>query len=177
MAVKLNLLPEDYALSGPVAQIVKFSRPATVIALALFLVMSVGMVGFFIFSSVSLNNLSNQNSSLVSQISAQNSSQQQIVLLKDRLSNIKKVQSLPSVTKNLTNIDAVMGKLTGDSLIAELDVDAQKTNASLIFKSNSDLTNFLSSLSTNTAFSSITLTGFNYSPSSGYEVNLSFIGK
>lgn len=177
MAVKLNLLPTDYSLAGPIGQIVKASRPLSVISLALFLVMAVGMGGFFIFSSISLNNLNTQNSALENQIQAQASAQQQVVLLKDRIGQIKKVQALPGASKNLNNIDPVLSLLSGNSLASELDVDSQKTSVSLIFKSNSDLVSFLKGLYADKVFSSITLSGFNYNPSAGYQVDLSFVGK
>jgi len=177
MAVKLNLLPENYTLTGPIGQIVKFARPVNVILLALFLVTALGMGGFFIFSSLSLRSLSAGNDSLKKQIQAQSAAQQQIVLLKDRISKIKTVQGLPTATKNLTNIDPILALITGNSILSELNVDSQKVTATIVFKSNSDLTNFLKSIDSNITYSSVSLGTFNYSPATGYQVNLSFIKK
>lgn len=177
MAVKLNLLPQDYALTGPVGKIIKFIRPLNVILLALFLVMAIGMGGFFIISSVSLKNIGVANDNLKNQIQAQGAAQQQMTLLKDRLSKIKTVQALPTSLKNLANVSPLLTPLTGDSLVSELGVDSQKTTASITFKSNPDLTNFVKSLGGVKSFTSITLGTFSYSPSSGYLMTLDFKGK
>lgn len=177
MAVKLNLLPADYALTGPVRQLVKAARPLNVILLALFFVTAIGMGGFFIFSSISLNNLAKENNSLKSQIQAQSTAQQQIVLLKDRLSQIKTVQAVPSASKNFDKISPILNLVTGSSFVSELGVDSQKTTSSVIFKSNSELTNFLKNVSSNTAYSTVTLGTFNYSPVMGYQVGLIFTSK
>jgi len=177
MAVKLNLLPENFSLPGPMRQLVKVARPLNVILLLLFLVTALGMGGFFIFSSVSLNGLVSENNNLKKQIQAQSVAQQQIVLLKDRLAQIKLAQAVPNATKNLNKVDPILALVKNDSLLSELVVDFQKTTASIIFKSNSDLTDFFKSVSSNSDYSNISLGTFNYSPVIGYQVNLGFVSK
>lgn len=177
MAVKLNLLPSDYALTGPVRQIINIARSLNVILLALFFVTGIGMGGFFIFSSISLNGLTKENNSLKTQIQAQSVAQQQIVLLKDRLAQIKSVQAIPSASKNFGKISPILNMVTGNSYISELGVDSQKTTASVIFKSSSELTNFLKSVSSDKTFSAVSLGTFNYSPIMGYQVGLNFTNK
>ncbi len=177
MAVKLNLLPTDYALTGPVGQIIKFARPLNVILLALFLVMVVGMGGFFIFSSLSLKNLATGNDGLKKQIQAQSAAQQQMVLLKDRLSKIKTIQGIPTATQNLKDINPLLALITGNSFLSEFSVDSKKATATIVFKSNSELTSFLKAVNSNTSYSSIALGTFNYSPVAGYQVSLNFVKK
>ena len=177
MAVKLNLLPEGFALTGPLGQVVKVVRSLNVILLALFLVMVIGMGGFFIFSSISLNNLNTANKNLENQIDAQSTAQQQIVLLKDRLGQIKTVQGTPGATKNFNNVSPLINLVTGDSLLSEIDIDPQKVNFSVIFKSNSDLTNFLKNLYSSKVYNSVSLATFNYSSAGGYQTGLDFLMK
>jgi hypothetical protein len=177
MAVKLNLLPPNYALSGPIGQIVKFARPVNVILLALFIVTVVGMGGFFVFSSFSLRSLTASNDGLKKQIQAQSAAQQQMVLLKDRLGKIKTVQGVATATKNLNDINPILARLTGNSALSELNIDAQKLTATITFKSNSDLTNFLEGVGLSTNYSAITMGTFSYNPVSGYQVGLNFTKK
>lgn len=177
MAVKLNLLPEGFALSGPVGQIIKASRPLSVISLALFLITALGMGGFFIFSSISLRSLTSANEGLKNQIQIQSSAQQQIVLLKDRLGLINTVQAMPTAIKNLNNMNPLLTFVTGTSLLSELGVDSQKVTSSILFKSNSDLTTFVKALSSNATFKSVSLGTFSYSPVAGYQVGINLIGK
>jgi type II secretory pathway pseudopilin PulG len=177
MAVKLNLLPSDYSLAGPVRQLLKLVRPLNVVLLSLFVVVVLGMGGFFIFSSLSLQSLTSSNNNLKNQIQTQESAQQQIVLLKDRLSKIKTVEVIPNANKNLSGIDPFLTSLSGGSLISDLDVEPQKTSTSIVFKTNSDLTNFIKSLDSNSVFSTITLGTFSYNVTGGYLVGLDFAGK
>lgn len=174
MAAKLNLLPPDYAISGSVRQLLKLAKPLNVILLSLFLITVLGMGGFFIFSSFSLNNLKATNTKLEGQIKAQEAAQQQIVLLKDRLGQIKTVQSLPNAAKNLTNVDPYLSILSPNSIISELDVDAQKTSSSIVFRSNSELSAFMKNLNTNKVFSTISLNTFSFNPSGGYLVGVDY---
>jgi hypothetical protein len=177
MAVKLNLLPADYSLTDSVRQLIKIARSLNVILLALFFITVIGMGGFFIFSSISLNGLIKENDNLKSQIQEKSTTQQQIVLLKDRLSQIKTVQELPNAIKNFDKISPILGLVTGNSVFSELGIDSQKITTSIIFKSNSDLTNFLKSVSSSSTYSTVSLGTFNYSPVMGYQVGLSFIAK
>ncbi|HKB88798.1 MAG TPA: hypothetical protein VKC53_04065 [Patescibacteria group bacterium] len=177
MAVKLNLLPEGYALSGPLSQVVKLVRPLNVILLAFFLIVVLGMGGFFIFSSFSLRNLNTANDALKSKIQSQATAQQQIVLLKDRLKQIKTVQGLPTALKNMTSITPLLASSSGTILVSELGVDPQKAAVSVVFRSNSDLTSFVRSLNTVKSFNTVSLGAFSYNPGSGYLVTLNFSTK
>ncbi len=176
MAVKLNLLPSDYTVSKPVAAVLKVVRPLNVTLLAVFLASALGMAGFFIFSSVTLKNLNSVNNNLKSQIQSQQAAQQQVVLLKDRLSKIQRVQSTPGASKNLALVIPFVNAIGDDSVLTELDLDSQKTALSIGFKSNTNLTNFIKSLNSQSPFSSITLNSFNYNPVSGYLVEFSLTG-
>ena len=177
MAVKLNLLPSDYAVSKPVATVLNIVRPLNVILLAIFLTCALGMAGFFIISSVSLNSLSSTNNSLKNQIQAQQVAQQQEVLLKDRLGKIQTVYNYPSGLKNLTSIGSVIGMLPVNSSVTEMELTSEKTSLSVLFTSNSDLTTFVKTLNSQNTFSGISLDSFAYNPANGYMVGVSFVGK
>lgn len=177
MAVKLNLLPDNYTLTGPVQQFIKIARSLNVILLALFLVAGFGMVVYFIFSSISLNDLAADNEAYKSQIQEMSTVQQQVVLLKDRLAQIKTVQAIPSASKNFDGISPVISLVAGNSTVSELSVDSQRTTVTAVFKSNSELTDFLKNVSSSGGYSAVSLGTFNYSPVMGYQVGMSFTAK
>lgn len=177
MAVKLNLLPTDYTLTGSMRQIIKVARPLNVILLSLFLITALFMGVFFVYSSITLNGLVSENNNFKKQIQTQSVAQQQIVLLKDRLAQIKTARAFPNAIKNLNKVSPILTIIKDESLLSELVIDFQKTTASVIFKSNSDLTNFLKSVGSSSDYSTVSLGTFNYSPAVGYQVNLSFVAK
>lgn len=175
MTIKLNLLPSDYTLTGPVRQLIKVARMLNVILLALFIITALGMVGFFIFSSTSLKNVIAKNDILISEIKAQSVAQQQIVLLKNRLAQIKTINNSPGAMKGFNNLVPALAMISGDSFLSELNVNSQKITSAIVFKTNSGLADFLKSLGSDTAFSSITVGSFSYSPEVGYQVSMNFI--
>ncbi len=176
MAVKLNLLPEEFEVSGPVAAVLKIVRPLNITLLAIFLTAALGMAGFFVFSSITLKNLNTANSSLKNEIQAQHEAQQQAVLLKDRLEKIKQISTFPNASKSFTGITPFVDSLGANSVISELSLDSQKISLTANFRSNKDLTDFMKNLGSQSTFTGITLNSFNYNPATGYLVGIIFTG-
>ncbi len=177
MSVKLNLLPEEFSVSKPVATVLKIVRPLNVTLLSIFLASALGMAGFFIFGSITLRNLNTENNNLKTQIQAQSEAQQQAVLLKDRLEKIRKVIAMPNASKNNLALFTLADSLTDNSKIVEMDISPQTSSLSIAFKTNSELTNFMNQLSSQVAFSEVALDSFSYNPAGGYVVSVSFTGK
>jgi len=177
MAIKLNLLPQDYAISDSVAGILKIAKPLNVILLTIFLLTTVGMSIFFVVSSVSIKNLNSDNETLKNKIQAQQSAQQQVVLLKDRLGKIKKVYLKPNAEQNLSSIDGFVNDLPSTVSVSELTIDFQKITMLVNFKNNTDLRNFMSSLRDQQTFSNISIDSFSYNKTDGYIVGLVFVVK
>jgi len=177
MAIRVNLLPSEKRVGKELQGILRVTRMLGVIALGAFIVFGLGIAAFFIFTSIQLNSLNSTNSTLESQITGLETSETQIVLLKDRIGKIKTVQSVPSAIANLNNIVPIITPLSVESSVNELDVAPTKISASVNFRSNSDLSNFLKGLSTSTSFKNVTVTSFAFNPASGYLVGLDIVGK
>lgn len=177
MAVKVNLLPVDKRVGKGLQRILKVTRMLGVIFLGVFIVFSLGVTAFFIFSSIQLNSLNQSNATLTSQISGLETSETQMILLKDRIAKIKTVQKIPGAVKNLDNISPIITALSADSPVSELDVSPAKIAASIDFRSNTDLANFLKTLSASTAFKTVTLTSFSFNPANGYLVTIDITAK
>ncbi len=172
MAVKLNLLPPEYGELKGIGRILKITRSLGVIAMAFFLVFTLGVSAFFIISSISLNNLKSNVDGLKTQIESEKTSEQQLVLLKDRLGKIKSVLGVATANTSLTAINPYITGLSADTTLSEVDVDSAKAELSLTFRSRADLSAFLKKISEGQAFGSVTLSAFTYSPESGYLVGI-----
>jgi hypothetical protein len=173
MAVNLNLLPPELAVSKSLGRALKTLRALSVISIAVFLIFAVGLGIFFIISSISLSGLNASVSQHESQISAQESSEQQIVVLKDRIAKISQAKSVPSALKTVTNVDTLLSNLSPDFTISQFNADSSKADISMGFKSNSDLTAFLQAATSSKLFKSVILSSFGYGPSQGYSVGIS----
>lgn len=173
MAVRINLLPEEKRVSGDLAQVLRIGRMLSVISLAGFLVFGFGLGAFFIFSSIQLNSVNKNNDSLKSQVSTLETSESRLVLLKDRLSKVKKIENLPSSIDDLNKFNTTLDALGGSTSLNELDIENGKITTTANFSSYQDLNSFIQSLSSNTAFSQVDVPSFGFNPSTGYLVNVS----
>ena len=175
MPVKLNLLPPERAVGKNLNSFLKTVRALGVIGVAAFFVSAIGTGVFFIFSTISLNGTNADIARLTSQVSAQQQSEQQIVLIKDRVAKIASIQALPSSLPNQTAIEPFLSNLSTNSSLRELDINPTSVDLSLNIKANSDLSAFLESLQSSNVFKTVNLTSFNLVPSNGYSIEISAV--
>lgn len=168
MAVKLNLLPTDRKVSGSLAKTVKAVKMLNVIFLSGFLIFALGLGAFFIFNNIRLRNINADVESLKSEAANLQKSEQQMVLLKDRLSKIKTVRKTPTAWTNLTNIQTLISSVGPNTFVSELNADSNKIDMSVLFRTNSDLAAFIKNLTETKVFKGITLTTFGFNPANGY---------
>lgn len=173
MPDNLNLLPPELAVSKNLAGILKTIRALSVIAVVLFLVFSIGLGIFFIINNISLGALNKDVTQLESQISSQETSEQQIVILKDRVAKIETAKSSPSAIKTISDVEGVLAGLSPGTTISQFNADTGRADLSMAFTTNSDLQLFIQNFSASSLpFGSIVMTTFGYSPLSGYLVGV-----
>jgi hypothetical protein len=175
MAIKVNLLPPEYRVSGPVSRALKLIRTLNVIFLAMFIIFTTGLGGYFILSTMELNALVEDENQLKLQITAQQTSEQQLVVLKDRVEKILSIRALANANLNLEKVIPLVEQNAGDSVLTELDVDARKVDLSMLIRSNSELTSFFDRMAGNEIFSTVLLSSFGFNPVSGYLVSFSML--
>lgn len=173
MATEFNLLPPEYGAAKGLGKVLKVTRALGVISIAFFLIFTIAISAVFLISSASLNALNSDIQTLTAQISAVETSETQIVLLKDRVTKIKSALSLPSADVSLAAIEPLVSNLPENSSLSELSLDSAKTTVALNFTSSADLTSFLNQISTNKNFASVIMTSFTYSLGTGYQVEMS----
>lgn len=177
MAVNLNLLPEELAGSKKLSSTVKILKNLSLISVVLLIVFSLGVITFLIINTTQLRSLEEQAADLQTQIRAQQTAEQKLVLLKDRLIKAKAVGNLESAGDNFNEMIPVFNSLPFDSNLTELSVDSQKIDVSMTFGSSASLTQFFEGLSSFDSFSKVTLTSFGLNPATGYVVGMRFIRK
>lgn len=172
MATKINLLPPGFGVTGELGKILKVARMLGVIGAALFLIFGLGISIFFIISTITFNGLKSQTDSLKTQIKALQETEQQMVLLKDRIGKISTALGFPEAIKNLDAIDPFISNLSPSASLNQLEIDPQKIELSLQFRSTADTSAFVKSLSESKDFTSVILTSFGYDPTNGYTVGV-----
>ncbi|KKR69655.1 MAG: hypothetical protein UU12_C0040G0013 [Candidatus Woesebacteria bacterium GW2011_GWA2_40_7b] len=173
MATKINLLPPGFGVTGNLGKILKAVRMVGVIGLAFFLVFGLGISIYFIVSTITFNALKSETNSLKEQVKTLQTTEQQIVLLKDRIGKINMALGLPEAIKNLIAIEPFISNLSSSASLNQLEIDAQKIDLSFQFRSTADTSAFIKSLSDMKDFRSVVLTSFGYDSTNGYTVGIS----
>ncbi len=171
MSVKLNLLPENLQISKGTTQLLKTSKSLGIVMLVIFIISSLGMAAYFVISQLSFNKLKAEVTNLESQVKAMEGSEQQLILLKDRISKISSINTMPNAVKNLSNLDLILEGVSLDSKMEDVVIAPKKISTSLQLASNSDFTAFIYNLKNSTSFKMVTLTSINYTPESGYKLD------
>ncbi|KKR44847.1 MAG: hypothetical protein UT93_C0005G0012 [Candidatus Woesebacteria bacterium GW2011_GWF1_40_24] len=177
MQENLNLLPQNLQISKGLDSVLKTSKALGVILIVVFIVFSLGTGAFFIYSKITLNNVQTNVEQLKSQVKAQEGSEQQLVLLKDRLAKISSIKSTPNASKNIINMDILFRNMSPSSTMNQLEVTPTKIGVSMLIRSNEDLTAFIKNLKTNEMFNVVNLTSLGYSMNAGYSVIVSLSNK
>ena len=177
MAVSLNLLPQELSIGRGLTQVIKVIRAINVVAIAVFAIFLVGAGIFYAVSSFELVSLTSQNNGLISQIKAEQATEQKLILLKDRIAKIKLAYSSDSLTKQIGLVAPLLSQLPPSASVTELNLDTNKISASILFKSAGDISSFFQNIYSSKTFGGVTLTSFGFNPTTGYLVSLNLSGK
>ena len=142
--------------------------------MSLFLFFALGIGGYLIYFSSRVNTLVATQDSLQTQIKSQETTEQKMVLLKDRINKIDTLFKTPSITDNIDKIDLLIKDLPEDSVLSELSLDVKKTDMSILFTNSKSLGDYLTNLKTKAVFKTASLTSFTFNPTAGYTLGLRF---
>lgn len=175
MAVNLNLLPQDLQLSKGLTSTLRTVRALTVILTVVFIFFCLGIGGFFVYSRISLNGINSSTDVLKSQVEALERSEQQLILLKDRLAKIASVRANPNASKNIEEVNSLLTNTSTALNMSEANITSAKSSLALDIYSNEDLSIFLNNVKKSTFLKSANLTSFSYNVN-GYSLNLDING-
>lgn len=176
MAITLNLLPQDQVVDTRVVKFVKVLRSLNMVFIGVFVVFVLGAGVLFYMNNSKLKTLTKETIRLKEEVSSLEVSEQQVVLLKDRIKKIQTVQAIPSSLRNMKSVDTLLSTIPENVSVTELGLDAKKIDLSLKFKSNFELQQFLDGLKGSPVFKSAVITSFGLSPTTGYLVSFDLSG-
>src|SRR4030042_5979689 len=172
MPIKLNLIPSESQTSKNLGNLLKTLKSLSVIGVAVFLIFGVGLGILFIASTISLNNVNANVKKLSAQVAAQQKSEQQIILVKDRIDKVASIQGKPSSLANLILIDTFLTNLSGTGLVDQMSIDPNSIVLAANLTSYLDASTFIDSLQLSDTFGTVTLESFGLSPKRGYSIQI-----
>jgi len=177
MPIKLNLIPQEQQTSKNLGNLIKTLKALGVIGIAAFLIFGIGLGVFFIATTISLNNVNASVTKLSAQVSAQQKSEQQIILIKDRIEKVATIQGLPSSLANLKVIDPFLSNLSGTGVVDQIAIDPTTIVLSVNLKSYADTSMFIDSLQSTDKFGTVSLDSFGLNPKNGYSIEIKTTNK
>jgi hypothetical protein len=142
-----------------------------------FIIFCLGMGGLFIINKINLSSVQTNVDKLKVQVKGQESSEQRLILLKDRLDKIASVKSTPNALKNISSIDSFLANVSPSTIMDQADFGATKIDVSFKIGSNEDLVSLMQNVKSTDLFKAVDLYSFDYGPSIGYLIKLSMNNK
>lgn len=173
---EINLIPTELAPKGLSVRLAQILRNVATAGFVLVVVAGVGLGSFFLLTSLEIKNSNTRQDQLKTQIKSLESTEQSLVLLKDRISKAKQVMGADTISPVIVKTDAIISVLPPSVQAKEIDI-ADLTKFTVTVSDTSQLTQFMSALMAANKFLHVDLKGFSFSPASGYLVSLEFTDK
>jgi hypothetical protein len=174
MEKRINLIPSDMAVPPKTVKLTKMLNKAAVMGEILLVVLFVTLTSIFVFFFLEQKKVSERIEISKQKISELETSEQRLILAKDRLEKIARIQATPSIQddiKNFSEISNVVLNASGSALV-EASIQNTKTELSVKSETADSLATFLEPVTKLKNFKSIILTSLGFGPASGFVSDL-----
>jgi len=168
---QINLLPTDLAPRPSVVKASGVIRKLTTIGVILFIVSLGASIGLFLVFSNQLRDSTLRKAELEQSIKALQSTEQRLVLIKDRLGLVKDVLGRETATDELASISTLINNLPEGVTIKEAQLDQGSTSASLGAQDSLGLTKMMSTIVSLGTYDQVELLSIKFSPSIGFSAD------
>ena len=173
----INLLPKDLSVSAPLVKTAALLRNLITLGFAVFVIVAIGFVAFFIINSLSLSNSLRTQAELETSIKSLEQTEQGLVLVKDRLTKINQLQVGESAKEESENLSRIFSQAAQIGTLGEAVLEKDKLDTTFSVTSSTALSRLLASVVSAENYQRIELLSFSFNPNSGYLVSLSFVTK
>ncbi len=167
---KINLIPSELAVSPKTVRLTKLLNKITVVGVIVLFLSILSAVSFFVYFRLQSTKISENISTLKGKIIALESSEQKLVITKDRINKIAQIEKFPSAKENIESFDVVQNLVGSvpESTLAEASIQSSKTELSLLSKTSESLSSLLGPLSKLSNYKSMVLSSLGFSSTSGF---------
>lgn len=164
----INLLPTDISPKAPVVKISNLIKNLAVISFVLFLLSAFGMLAMFVLNSVQIRSLNESSEGLKTSIKSLETTEQGLVLVRDRLSKAKLVLADKSGGDEAEGLDTISTALPGSVALTEAVISKDVLDTTFVATDSQGLTALLARIISQEAFSKVELVSFSFNPNAGY---------
>lgn len=172
----INLVPSDFAPSGTTAKLAGLFKNAGLVLFSIFLISTLSMIGVFIYYAVSLSGLKAKESQLTSSIASLETTEQKLVLIKDRLSYAQTIMNTPNSVSQVDKLNGIMQSAPG-AVLGRSEMTSIKNDASFTISDLSALKSLMGAIKSGSFYPIAILDSFNFNQGGGYQVSFTFSDK
>lgn len=168
----INLLPTDF---GPNPAVTKLSAQLRRFAAGIFFLILLTVAGSFagyVYLGSRINDRELVSQNLTTSIEALESSEQKIILLKDRASKASQVLAAANAHEQIDLVEVLVDMLPQNARIGETVVFTDKISAAVSLENAQDVSQLINVIDASQAYSLVALESLVYNENSGYEVHL-----
>jgi hypothetical protein len=171
----INLLPQELKPNKSVLIIARKLKQIAVISSSLLVLAFLLVIGTkYYFSRKTKESLSRQVD-LESQIKSMENTEQQLVLIKDRIEKIISIVSKGTISEEIDVVNNISGILPEGMQIKDISMDKDLVGMTVVTGSLKSASQYINSVTSLSGLRYVNLISFDFSPISGYTIELNFI--
>lgn len=176
MKKQINLIPNEMAVPAKTIKFAGYLNRISTIGTIIFISVVVILIVSVTYFNYRYNRVVSEVESLKTKILSLETSEQKLVLTKDRLSKIDSLKKVDSIDKEITSFENFYNIVmnASGSAFSDILMTPTETDATITFQSSAYMNSAIAAIYTLTDYKGITLTSLGYNPGSGYYVTLVF---
>jgi len=170
MKSTINLLPKEVLIKSDTQQLASKLTKVAIAITAIFVLFVAGLVAFMIFVNNQLATTQDKIAQTKNQIRALESTEQSMLLVKDRVQKIQLIQNLNSSATQITDLDALLTALPASVLFQSGKLDVDRSRVTLKLTSSQDLAFVFNLVRELDRYQTVVMKKFDFNPAAGYQI-------
>lgn len=167
----INLLPTELTPKSSISNISVQLRKVSIYGLVVFIVVLLTGGGYLFFLSGQLRESTVNQEQLKANISSFETTEQSVVLLKDRIKKANLVLAQDNTYSSLPDFRDLYFSLPLGTTMTDAKLAPSKTEVTLLISSSTSLVEVVRNLATLTSYKKIEIASFSFTPTAGYLVS------
>lgn len=166
----INLLPQDLRPKRSVIKLASHIKKILLVALAFYIAVLIALVTSYIFLDKRLKNSLTAQKRLETELKALEETEQRLVLVKDRLEKIGRIDALPKTNAKVVVLGEVLPFFDESILFEASRLNAENIVVAINTANSSSVGRFIALLLSSGKFSTIEISSFQFTPVTGYDI-------
>lgn len=164
----INLLPTEISPKGPLVRISNLIKNLAIISFTIFLLAAFGMIAFFILNSIQTRSLNQSSETLKASIQSLETTEQGLVLVRDRLAKAKLVLAEESGGDEVEGLVSLIPGLPVSASLTEGVISKDTLEVTFVATDSQGLSALMALIISQDAFTKVDLVSFSFNPNAGY---------